>query len=87
MTRVLIFFLVMLTVAIPVSATSVSIQKQLLFSSHDTAVNWICSKSLIEAYQQLGIKIHIDNFPSKRSLSMSNSGQTDGEVCRVKGTY
>ncbi len=62
-----------------------SAQKQLVLSTHNTAVNLICSKILLEAYQQLGIKIKIEKFPSKRALFMSNSGQVDGEVCRIEG--
>ena len=60
-------------------------QKQLVFSTHNTAVNKICSRILIEAYQKIGLKINIESYPSKRSLIMANTGRVDGEVCRVEG--
>jgi polar amino acid transport system substrate-binding protein len=80
MIRKLAFTLIILSIA-----TATSAKKNLIFSTHNTAVNRICSQILLEAYQQLGIKVHIEQFPSKRSLLMSNTGQVDGEVCRVKG--
>lgn len=44
-----------------------------------------CSQVLIEAYQRLSIKTHINIYPAKRSLTISNSGEADGEVVRIKG--
>jgi len=66
-------------------ASSTQAQKKLVFSTHNTAINWVCSQILTEAYQKLGIEVHIEKYPSKRALLMSNSGKVDGEVCRVKG--
>lgn len=78
--RVLAFTLIILAIATPAVD-----QQQLMLSTHNTIVNRICSLILLEAYQQLDIKIHIEHFPSKRSLLVSNTGKVDGEVCRVKG--
>ncbi|WP_026960211.1 substrate-binding periplasmic protein [Aliagarivorans taiwanensis] len=44
-----------------------------------------CSQVLEEAYEHLGITVDIEHYPAKRSLSLSNSGMTDGEVMRIKG--
>ena len=80
MKRVFAFIL-----ALIITTPSIYAQTQLTLSSHDTAMNWLCSEILKEAYLQLGIKISIEKYPSKRSLKMSNSGQVDGEMCRVRG--
>jgi len=45
----------------------------------------ICSQVLIEAYQKLGVKLQIIDYPAKRALLMSNSGDVDGEVMRIEG--
>ena len=45
----------------------------------------ICSEVLVEAYQNIGITIEIEQVPAKRSIMLSNSGQVDGEVVRIKG--
>jgi len=46
----------------------------------------ICSQVLVEAYERIGITAEINLVPAKRSLIMSNSGLSDGEVVRIKGT-
>ncbi len=46
--------------------------------------NTIGELVLIEAYKKIGIKVEVLRVPSKRSLTMSNSGQSDGEVHRIK---
>ena len=38
---------------------------------------------LQQAYQQLGISITTQSYPSKRSLAMSNRGDIDGELLRI----
>ena len=39
---------------------------------------------LIEAYKKLDIEVEVLRVPSKRALTMSNSGLSDGEVHRIK---
>ena len=46
--------------------------------------NTIGELVLIEAYEKIGVKVEVLRVPSKRSLTMSNSGQSDGEVHRIK---
>ncbi len=46
--------------------------------------NTIGERVLLEAYAEIGITIEVLRVPSKRSLTMSNSGQSDGEVHRIK---
>ncbi len=46
--------------------------------------NTIGELVLIEAYEKIGLKVEVLRVPSKRSLTMSNSGQSDGEVHRIK---
>ncbi len=40
---------------------------------------------LTEAYDQLGLTVHISTFPAERSLHLSNSGMIDGELVRIEG--
>lgn len=40
---------------------------------------------LEEAYQELSIKLKILFAPAKRALVISNSGEADGELNRIKG--
>jgi polar amino acid transport system substrate-binding protein len=40
---------------------------------------------LREAYARIGIRVATDEFPGERALIMSNSGNTDGEVNRIRG--
>jgi len=60
-------------------------QQSLVLSSTRNQLAVVSGKVLSEAYQRLGIKVHIDAFPAGRSLIMSNNGDVDGEVYRVKG--
>ncbi len=46
--------------------------------------NYIGQYVLQEAYKKLGIQVEILRVPSKRSLAMSSTGQSDGEVHRIK---
>ena len=45
----------------------------------------ICERVLRRAYQQLGVGVVVDGFPAARSLLWANSGQADGELCRMQG--
>lgn len=64
---------------------NLSAQEMVLARLHGMHVADICSSVLIEAYERLGITVRIKQFPSTRSLSVSNSGEADGEVVRIKG--
>ena len=62
-------------------------QSSLLFSkpgpqSHAADIS---EQVLIEAYQRIGIDITTLTFPGERALAMSNRGDVDGEVNRIKG--
>ncbi|MBN1499703.1 MAG: transporter substrate-binding domain-containing protein [Spirochaetes bacterium] len=57
----------------------------LLTTSEQAYDNDISAAVLRSAYQKIGIDIKIEYYPSLRSLDMSNSGKSDGEVHRVKG--
>lgn len=41
---------------------------------------------LKEAYRRLGYEIKYEFLPGKRSLIMANSGESDGDIARIKGT-
>ena len=80
MKTTLVTLLTLLVMADPVYG-----QQSLVLSSTRNLLAVVSGKVVAEAYQRLGIKVHIDTFPAGRSLIMSNSGDVDGEVYRVKG--
>jgi len=80
MKTTLVTLLTLLVMAGPVYG-----QQSLVLSSTRNLLAVVSGKVLTEAYQRLGIKVHIDTFPAGRSLIMSNNGDVDGEVYRVKG--
>jgi len=45
----------------------------------------ISARVVSEAYKRLGIQVHIEKFPSERSIVQANNGNVDGDVCRIKG--
>ncbi len=60
--------------------------KEMVFSTlKGMYIAKICSQVLIEAYQKLDVKLEIIDYPAKRAILMSNSGDIDGEVMRVEG--
>jgi polar amino acid transport system substrate-binding protein len=45
----------------------------------------ICDTVVTEALKKVNIEVEAILLPSKRAFYMSNQGQTDGEMCRMKG--
>ncbi len=45
-----------------------------------------CVDAVSKAYQALGIKFNIIEYPGRRALYMANSGQADAELCRIQKT-
>ena len=41
---------------------------------------------LVKAYNQIGYNIRSEYLPGQRSLESANSGTTDGDIARIKGT-
>jgi len=77
--KCLLFFLLLFTLS-TLSA------KEMVFSTlKGMYIAKICSQVLTEAYQKLGVKLEIIDYPAKRALLMSNSGDIDGEVMRIEG--
>ncbi len=65
---------------------SIDADSRLKFSGIANSVNHkICASILESVYDKIGIKIRTQTFPAKRALSMSNSGEFDGEVQRING--
>jgi len=61
-------------------------KNKLVFSTIEGSVNAeVSSLVMIEAYKRLGFEIEIMPLPGKRTLAISNSGQVDGELFRLKG--
>lgn len=45
------------------------------------------AKRVIEvAYQKMGYKVRFQLFPGHRSIVMTNNGESDGDIARIKGT-
>jgi polar amino acid transport system substrate-binding protein len=44
-----------------------------------------CQKVLEEAYRRIGIHMKLVAMPGERSLISANSGETDGDLCQMKG--
>jgi len=65
--------------------TAIYSNNTLTFSKSNDPVANISEKILQEAYAKVGIKVNTLVLPSERSLQMSNSGRTDGEINRIKG--
>ncbi|MFT5702148.1 MAG: polar amino acid transport system substrate-binding protein [Desulforhopalus sp.] len=80
MNRIVITLLSLLVFANPIYA-----QEQFVLSGPDDPITALSGKVVAEAYKRLGIQAHIKAFPSARSLLMSNMGEVDGEVSRIKG--
>jgi ABC-type amino acid transport substrate-binding protein len=59
---------------------------RLEFSTIEESPDTIASGVVLrEAYRRLGIEISIQHFSGAEALRQSNSGQVDGEVCRIDG--
>lgn len=59
--------------------------EKLVYSYGGTFLGGICSKIMAAAHDRVGIEMTISSFPAKRALKSSNSGLTDGEICRIAG--
>ena len=65
--------------------TQVTASNTLSVSSQQIFITQICEQVVSEALMSINIDIQPINLPTKRALIMSNDGETDGEICRVKG--
>ncbi|WP_028974830.1 substrate-binding periplasmic protein [Spirochaeta cellobiosiphila] len=61
-------------------------QSSINLSSIESQTNALSEIILEEAYTKLGIELTFTILPPERALASSNSGATDGEVHRIKGT-
>lgn len=67
-----------------VIASPAHAQQTLVFSGIEGSINHKLGESVLKiAYKRIDIDIDTVDFPAKRSLVMSNSGEFDGEVQRV----
>ncbi|OUR79689.1 hypothetical protein A9Q83_04680 [Alphaproteobacteria bacterium 46_93_T64] len=76
-----------LIVFILISQTTAQAGGSLIFSKpgpRDYSAN-ISETVLKEAYRRIGFDISTQIFPAERALTMSNSGEVDGEVNRIFG--
>ena len=70
-----------LLMALPLKA-----QEKLKFSTMSGSMTADITANIIkEAYKRIGIGAEIIKVPAERALSLSNSGQVDGEVFRIAG--
>lgn len=51
----------------------------------DDAVSAICETILAEAYRRMGLRLRVRHAPGERALQLSNSGEVDGELYRMRG--
>ncbi|MDF2178403.1 transporter substrate-binding domain-containing protein [Aliiglaciecola sp. CAU 1673] len=59
---------------------------ELVFSAPDeAAVQEVSERVLREAYQNIGYHIRVERLHNPRALMLSNAGEFDGELSRVKG--
>ena len=63
----------------------VEAQDSLVLSSTGSPIAKVAEKVLKKAYQRIGIQIQIEIYPAARALKMSNNGEVNGEVNRIKG--
>ncbi len=80
MRSIVVTLLSLLVITVPIHA-----QEQLVFSRPDDPIAEVSEKVLHEAYQRIGIQIQTRTLPAMRALDMSNYGEVDGEVNRIKG--
>jgi polar amino acid transport system substrate-binding protein len=65
---------------------SVNANELLAFSApKEGVIQDISANVLIEAYRKIGYDVKVKRFPNARSLVLSNNGDVDGEVSRIKG--
>ena len=77
-----VFILLILSVCF--ITPSIYAQNTLLIASPGAPTAKVTEQILREAYKRIGIQIQIKEFPAERSLLMSNEGQSDGDVNRIK---
>ena len=71
------------TAALAITASSVGAQT-LNIASQDIYITKICEAIVSEALATIDIKTNVSRFPTARGAILSNSGNTDGEICRIK---
>ncbi len=59
--------------------------KTLVISTQNQHLMRICEAVVSEALLASDLTVEYRSYPSSRALQMSNSGATDGELCRIKG--
>ena len=55
------------------------------FAQHNNSNDDSYKLFIRQIYKTIGIDTHFLHYPAERSLRLSNSGQLDGEVIRIKG--
>ncbi len=82
---VLLSFLVATGQVSSVAVAMEAFPKKLVFSLIEGTQTQIeAAKTLTKAYGNLGISVDYLTLPARRALEFSDSGQTDGEVFRIK---
>ena len=82
MQRVVVPFLILVLIFFMLPS-SIRAQERLILSRIEgDYVEDYCEKILRESYQRIGIQVEFKEFPPKRALIESNSGQTDGFCSR-----
>jgi len=80
----LIFLFLSLNILVPISVKSEESSLTLTkVAGEHNQITVAAIRILSEAYKNIGINVIVESLPSKRALSMSNMGITDGELNRV----
>ncbi len=56
-----------------------------IFGAVSSPINKISEQVVREGYKQIGVTMETRRLPGERALMRANSGETDGDICRVKG--